>query len=92
LLSDRERNRLGWMGKHSRLVRAVGSFVLILNNADFLWVTATAKAVSVSVYIECMSQCVCVRVFVVCPLVKSSQVGICCIVYGTSVRLHECGE
>lgn len=61
-----EENRLGWMGKHARHVKALGPFVLILSNADFLWVAEVAKSarVYVSVYVCVYSMCACVCVCV----------------------------
>lgn len=58
------------MGKHSRLVKALSPFVLILSNADFLWVAEVAKTASVSGRV-CVCVCVseCMRIAYVCMYV-----------------------
>lgn len=55
------------MGKHARHVKALGPFVLILSNADFLWVAEVAKSASLYVSVRCMyvyTVCACVCVYV----------------------------
>lgn len=44
---QRKKKRLGWMRKHAHHDKALGPFVLILSNADFLWVAEFAKSASV---------------------------------------------
>lgn len=48
----RKRKRLGWMREHAHHVKALGPFVLILSNADFLWVAEVAKSASACVYVR----------------------------------------
>lgn len=56
---QRKKKRLGWMGKHACHVKALGPFVLILSNADFLWVAEDAKSASVCVCVY-TSVCMCI--------------------------------
>ena len=58
---QRKKKRLGWMRKHAHHVKALGPFVLILSNADFLWVAEVAKSGRV-----CVCACVCVYNMHVC--------------------------
>lgn len=63
---QRKKKRLGWMRKHARHVKALGPFVLILSNADFLWVAEVAKSASVCAYV-CV--CHCTYVYTICARV-----------------------
>lgn len=60
------KKKLGWMGKHARHTKALGPSVLILSNADFLWVREVAKSASscvcVSVNVCVYNMCVCICV------------------------------
>lgn len=48
------------MEEHACLVKALGPFVLILNNADFLWVAEVAKIACVCLCVcICVSECIC---------------------------------
>ena len=60
---QRKRKRLGRTRKHARHVKALGPFVLILSNADFLWVAEVAKRASVR---SCVNVYMCVSVYAVC--------------------------
>lgn len=40
------------MREHAHHVKALGPFVLILSNADFLWVAEVAKSASACVYVR----------------------------------------
>lgn len=57
---QRKEKRLGWMEEHACLVKALGPFVLILSNADFLWVAEVAKIACVCLCVcICVSECIC---------------------------------
>lgn len=58
---QRKRKRLGWTRKHARHVKALGPFVLILSNADFLWVAEVAKSASVCLCVVCICVCQCIQ-------------------------------
>lgn len=58
---QRKKKRLGWMRKHAHHVKALGPFVLILSNADFLWVAEVAKSASV-----CQCICMCIQHVCMC--------------------------
>lgn len=76
---QRKKKRLGWMRKHAHHVKALGPFVLILSNADFLWVAEVAKSarvcVSVRMYVYTICMCVCLCVCLDCLSTREVKPG-----------------